>query len=287
MKRKNMMFYKKGCLALALAAAFTLTGCGESSYVPVTANETNTIDSNDSGEMPTIYTEKLVPREDFKLSITYSISPPEGVSIEDFKWRVTNDKNFNIEVHTVGLPEGYRVWIDNVHIDTFIESTNPYFNGITQDSMDDRVHSALVMGFPIGNSTYYSSTNLISGQNDDFIQGTFYAYSSGSSGSGSGSITQKRYVDEDYLGKGVYSNKIGLIYGLLIQGPNDPEPYGVDVSDEVHVYVYNRVEKYDSSKGVMNVYEYDMNGNKTLVDSYEYVPPKSLTYTPETQEEKD
>lgn len=278
---KNVMFYKKGCLALVMAASFALTGCGESTYVPVTANESNTIDSNNSGDMGTVNKELEVPREDFQLSVSYSILPPEGVSVEDFKWRVTNDKNLNIEVHTVGLPEGYRVWIDNVHIDTFIEATDPYFNGITQDSMDDRVHSALIMGFPISDATYYSSTNLISGQDKDFIEGTFRAYCSDDSGYAKGEVRQQRYVDEDYLAKGVYANKIGLIYGLLIQGPNDPEPYGVDVPDEVHVYVYNCVEKYDSTKGVINVYQYDMNGNSVLIDSYSYDKPKTLGLTEE------
>lgn len=218
-----------------------------------------------------------VPGEDFQLSLCYSIVPPEGVSEDDFKWRVTNDKNLNIEVHTVNLPEGYRVWIDNVHIDTFIEATDPYFNGITQDTMDDHVHTALIMGFPISNTTHYSSTNLISGQDKDFIEGTFRAYCSETSGTARGELMQQRYVDEDYLKKGVYANKIGLIYGLLIQGPNDPEPYGVDVPDELHVYVYNRVEKYDSTKGVINVYEYDVNGNEMFVESYEYEKPKTLT----------
>ncbi|MDE6141375.1 MAG: hypothetical protein K2G03_02115 [Bacilli bacterium] len=276
---KNFKYYKNGCLALMMAASFALTGCGESSYVPITANESNTIDSNSNGEMGTVSKVVSVPREDFQLIISYSIVPPEGVSTDDFKWRVTNDKNLNIEVHTDGLPEGYRVWIDNVHIDTFIEATDPYFNGITQDTMDDRIHSALIMGFPISDTTYYSSTNLISGQDKDFIEGTFRAYCSDEEGYARGEINQHRYVDEDYLKKGVYANKIGLIYGLLIQGPNDIEPYGVDVSDEVHVFVYNRVEKYDSSKGVINVYEYDMNGGATLVESYQYDAPKSLTYT--------
>ena len=275
---KNIKFYKRGCAALAMAASLVLTGCGESTYVPVTANETNTIDSNSNGEMDAISKVITVPRENFQLSVGYSIVPPEGVNEDDFKWRVTNDKNLNIEVHTVGLPEGYRVWIDNVHIDTFIEATDPYFNGITQDTMDDRVHSSLIMGFPISDTTYYSSTNLISGQDKDFIEGTFRAYCSDSDGYAKGEVRQQRYVDEDYLKKGVYANKIGLIYGLLIQGPNDPEPYGVDVPDEVHVYVYNRVEKYDSMKGAISVYEYDMNGNPVLVDSYEFDKPKTLTY---------
>lgn len=194
---KNIKFYKKGCAVIALATSLALTGC-ESTYVPITANEDNSIDSNNSGEISIKPREISIPREDFKLVVNYSIDPPEGVKEDDFKWRITSDKNLNIEVHTVGLPKGYKVWIDNVHIDTFIEATDPYFNGITQDSMDDRVHSSLLMGFPISDTTYYSSINLISGQNDDFISGTFYAYCSGS---GSGSITQKRYVDEDYLKK--------------------------------------------------------------------------------------
>lgn len=269
---KNIKLYKKGCVALALAAGLSLTGCGESAYVPVTANETNTIDSNQTGEMNSITKELEIPREDFKLEVSYSILPPEGVSEEDFRWRVTNDKNLNIEAHTIGLPEGYKVWIDNVHIDTFIEATDPYFNGILQDTMDDRIHTSLLMGFPISDDTYYSSSNCISGQDKDFIEGTFYAYGS----YGSGSVDQKRYVDSDYLCKGVYSNKICLVYGLLIQGPNDAEPYGIDVTDEVHVYVYNRVEKYDSSKGIMNVYEYDLDGNSRLAESYQYDSPKSL-----------
>lgn len=270
---KNIKFYKRACCALALATSLTLTACGESDYVPTTANATNTIDSNRDGE--TSLPSKLleIKREDFDLEVSYTIAPPEGVDPRDFKWRVTNDKNFNIEAHIVGLPEGYRVWIDNVHIDTFIESTDPIFNGILQDSMDDRVHSALLMGFPISNTTYYSSSNKVAGQDKDFIQGTFYAYGS----YGSGDVEQKRYVDSDYLSKGVYANKICLVYGLLIQGPNDSEPYGIDVTDEVHVYVYNRVEKYDSSKKVINVYEYDLNGESVLVDSYDYAAPKSLT----------
>ena len=74
-----------------------------------------------------------------------------------------------------------------------------------------------------------------------------------------------------------YSNKIGLVYGLLIQGPNDAEPYGVDVTDEIHVLVYNRIEKYDETKEVINVYEFDSNGNEVFVESYQYDKSKSLT----------
>lgn len=276
---KNLNIYKKTCLALAMAGALSLTGCGESSYIPITATESNTIDTNKNGETSiaprTLEVGKDDYKEDFLLEVEYSISADEEDEEENFKWRVTNDKNLNISAHTVGLPEGYKVWIDNVHIDTFIEATNPYFNGILQDTMDDRIHNSLMMGFPISDTTYYSSQNLISGQDKDFIEGTFTAYCSGSVGTASGDIKQQRYVDEDYLKKGVYSNKISLIYGLLIQGPNDAEPHGIDVDDVVHVYVYNCVEKYDSKDNMINVYQYDMEGNMVLIDSYER--PKTLS----------
>lgn len=274
---KNINIYKRTCLALAMAGALSLTGCGESSYIPITATESNTINTNNAGETSipptTLEVGKDDYKEDFKLVVEYSISPSDEES-ESFKWRVTNDKNLDISVHTTDLPDGYRVWIDNVHIDTFIEASNPYFNGILQDTMDDRIHNSLMMGFPISGTTYYSSSNLISGQDKDFIEGTFTAYCSTSSGYGSGEIRQQRYVDEDYLKKGVYSNKISIVYGLLVQGPNDLEPHGIDVKDEVHVYVYNCVEKYDSDKNVINVYQYDQEGNVTLIDSYER--PKEL-----------
>lgn len=278
---RNINFYKQACLVLAMTGALSLTGCSESSYIPITATETNTIDTNNAGET------SIEPRalevgednykEDFKLVVQYSISAKSEEEAENFKWRVTNDKNLNIAVHTIDLPEGYKVWIDNVHIDTFVEATNPYFNGILQDSMDDRIHNSLMMGFPISDTTYYSSKNLIAGQDQDFIEGTFTAYCSKSSGYGSGEIKQQRYIDEDYLKKGVYANKITLVYGLLIQAPGETEPHGIDVYDEVHVYVYNCVEKYDASNQVINVYQYDQEGNAALIDSYSYEKPKSLS----------
>lgn len=278
---KNANFYKRACLALAMAGALSLTGCGESSYIPVTATEANTIDTNTPGET------SIEPRalevgedeykEDFELVVQYSISAKNEEEEKNFKWRVTNDKNLNIAAHTINLPEGYKVWIDNVHIDTFVEATDPYFNGILQDSMDDRIHNSLMMGFPISDTTYYSSKNLIAGQDQDFIEGTFTAFCSGSSGYGSGDVKQQRYIDDDYLKKGVYANKITLVYGLLIQAPWENEPHGIDVYDEVHVYVYNCIEKYDATNKTINVYQYDQNGNLTLIDSYPYDKAKSLT----------
>lgn len=261
---KKLKIYKTGLAALGLSA-FLLTGCGDSAYVSIDTNQATIIDSNVEGANSIDPQVLDVKGEDFKLVVRYSIDDSE-----DAKWRITSDKDLYIEAYTQGLPAGYRVWIDNVHIDTFIVSTSPYFNGIQQDTMDDRIHTSLLMGFPISDTTHYSSINLIAGQNDDFIKGTFYGYVGANGGNSNGTIVQKRYIDEDYLKHGVYANQIGLVFGLLIQGPNDPEPYGIDVKSEVYVKVYNRVETINDSKTTVTVYEYDMYGNKVQVDTYSY-----------------
>ena len=98
-------------------------------------------------------------------------------------------------------------------------------NGITQDSMDDRIHNSLMYGFPISDTVSFYAVNEIEGQNDTFIHGS----SLGFSGYSSGYVDEERYVETDYLEGGVYANKISSAYGLLIQN-GDNEPYGVDVS---------------------------------------------------------
>ena len=262
---KNVKFYKKGLAILGVASTLLLTGCDEKDFVSIDANKSNMIDSNVEGDTSIEPQVLDIDGENFKLVVKYSIN-----NDENSKWRITSDKDLYIEAYTQGLPKGYKVWIDNVHIDTFIVSTSPYFNGIQQDTMDDRIHTSFLMGFPISDDVHYSSINQIAGQNDDFITGTYYGMVGDGTGTASGSIEQKRYIDEDYLEKGVYANEIGLVYGLLIQGPDDSEPYGIDVKSKVFVTVYNRVEKYDTTKNVINVYQYDMKGNKVLVNSYSY-----------------
>ena len=73
--------------------------------------------------------------------------------------------------------------------------------------MDDRVHNAQMVGFPISDTNTYSNVNSIEGQNQTFMQGSFYGFN----GYSSGSISEKRYVESDYLSGGVYANKINSV----------------------------------------------------------------------------
>ncbi|MDE5586789.1 MAG: hypothetical protein K2I72_00265, partial [Bacilli bacterium] len=108
-------------------------------------------------------------------------------------------------------------------------------DGIKQDTMDGGVHNSTLPGFLIGNDTCYYGINEIDGQNDDFIHGSFIGFESYSSGS----VTEKRRMESEYLEKGVYANKISSAYTLLVKGPNDKGYRGITVGDDIYIQVYN------------------------------------------------
>lgn len=249
---KNKKLLKAISVAgLSLVIGTSLVGCV---YEPVTNDATEMYDVIDSnGENVQIEPQVLdVPGEDFKLIVEYSLDDNTSE-----QWRITDNKKITTTVYTQGLPEDVKVYIDNVHTDVSIVASKPEMDGITQDTMDDRIHNSLMYGFPIDNDTSLICVNEIEGQNDSFISGS----SLGFNGYSSGTIEERRHSEEEYLAKGVYGNKISSSYGLLIQKGNN-EPYGVDVSSDVIVLASNTITKEDSN-GNVKVYTYDRDGNYT------------------------
>lgn len=246
----------KNLTAILLAgtiAVTSLTGCNGSTHI-VVPDATEKYDTLDGSNVDEAFKPQVidVPGEDFKLVIEYSLD--EEASDD---WRITSDKKIYTKVYTQGLPEGTKVYIDNVHTDTTIVSTSVKMNGITQDTMDDRIHNSLMLGFPISDTTSFYAVNSIEGQNDTFVSGTTL----GLNGYTTGSVTEQRFTEDTYLEHGVYGNKIASVYGLLIQN-GDEEPYGVDVSSDIIVLANNTITKEDSN-GNQKVYVYDRKGNKT------------------------
>lgn len=240
---KNLNVRKK-LGALVLAGTLTLTcaslaGCSDKVVYDVNVEEIyDVIDSQ--GENVEILPQVLeVPGENFKLIVEYSLDENSSK-----KWTITDNKKIYTKVYTQGLSEGVKVWIDNVHTDTSIVASRDNMDGILQDTMDDRIHNSLMYGFPISDTTSFYGVNIIEGQNDTFISGSYRGFN----GYVSGEVTEHRYTEEDYLEEGVFGNMISSVYGLLIQ-VGDNEPYGVDVSSEVVVLACNKITvKYDSGK---------------------------------------
>ena len=219
---------------VAVGIALSLTGCSERIVVQDAEKIYDTIDSN--GEDITIKPQVLdIPGEDFKLVVEYSLDKDTRK-----KWTITDDKKLYTTVYTKGLPEDTKVYIDNVHTDCSIIASYAQYNGILQDSMDDRIHNSLMLGFPISDSTKYYAINEIEGQNDQFIQGFSYGYN----GYHGGEIYQRRRDEFDYLSEGVYGNKVSSSYGILIK-KGDNEPYGIDISSDIIVLASNVVKTKD------------------------------------------
>lgn len=218
---------------LSAVALFSLAGCGEREAAPVEDYDALSVD--DGSELGAGLTQVLdVPGEEFKLVTEYSCD-----SASERAWRVTSDKFLYLNVHTDGLAEDTKVYIDNVHIDTTIKSEYAVVDGVLQDTMDDRIHNAQMLGFPIGNDIYYYGVDAIEGSNDTFVQSTTYAYN----GYYHNDKTTRRLEESDYLELGVYANKFQIVYDLLIQGPNDEVPRAVSVNTDFIVNVTSTLDK--------------------------------------------
>ncbi len=215
----------------------------------------DTNEMNEDGSFETIVQKLDVPGEDFKLVAEYTCV---GLD-EDKKWRITSDKKMMVRVYTEGLPDDTEVYIDNIHMDTSIVATEKQMDGITQDSMDDRIHNSLMLGFPISDDVSYYGINAIEGQNQQFIEGSFHGFE----GCESGTVEQKRYLESDYLNKGVYANHISAIYGLLVKGPEDSEFRGIDTLSDIYIQVCNEISFVEDEKVV--TYRYDIYGNKEVI----------------------
>lgn len=201
-----------------------------------------------------------VPGEDFKLVINYRC-----ILDDNARWTVTSDKLMYMDVYTQGLDKNTTVYIDNVHIDTTIKSRYPAVDGITQDSMDDRIHNAQMIGFPISDDNKYININSIEGQNESFIKGSFRGFiNTNSVGRQDGEIKEERYVESDYLKAGVYANKISSIIDLIII-KKDGTTTCVSVPSTIGVSVWPYIERQEGLGTKSYVY-YEFNETTGKMD---------------------
>lgn len=253
--RKKYLKDKK-TLLVALASAFSLSVTGCSSEMAPDKSNIDMIDTNEfqnEEEDLKISKQENINGEDFKLNIDY-------ICENGSEWRINDTKKIYMSINTVGLPDNKEVYIDNIHSDTYIVSTKAIYNGIKQDTMDDRIHNGLIYGFPISDTNNYYGCNTIEGQNSEFIQSFTYAYQ----GTMSSAVSTKRRLESDFLEKGVYANQIENVIDLIIIDKDTNEIRTVSVSSNILIKINNRVTFIENNQEI--IYEYDMNGNKSLVE---------------------
>lgn len=250
MNRVNGKKIRKVLASSIVLGTLTLTGCGSKELAKDVESAYETLDI-DNGTKQIID----VDGEDFKLVVEY-----DADLNEESDWTITAPKKLTVKTYTQGLDDDTKVYIDNIHTDVSTVSNYAVMNGVLQDTMDDRIHNSLMLGFPISDDVYHIGVNQIEGQNDTFISGSCYAFN----GMGRGSVDEQRFEEGDYLENGVYGSLISSSYGLLIQKGNN-DPYGVDVDSTVIVYANDVVQV--EHKDEIITYRYDRNGNKEEISS--------------------
>lgn len=241
---------KKGaCVIMTVAVVGTLSGCIERELATNTNVSYDVIDTMDTEALKKGLQQVIeVPGENFKLVVDYKCELQEGE-----RWIVTSDKKINMEIRTDGVDDTTtKVYIDNIHTDTTICSRFPTVDGITQDSMDDRIHNSLMLGFPIADDVSYVGINEIEGQNQTFISGAYMGFN----GYSSGSVTERRYKESEYLDKGVYANKITSIIDLIIVKGDQKRTVSVPSEVQVSVWPFIQVINEEGNL-VYRYYTYD------------------------------
>ena len=250
-------FEKRRLIALVLTASLSLplAGC-KAEEVGSDKSGIDMIDTNllqDGDNLSVGITQRNdVNGEDFKLIINY-------ICGDGNEWRITDTKHLYMSVITDGLSKDTEVYIDNIHTDTSIVSTKAIYNGILQDTMDDRIHNSVMLGFPISDESGYFGCNVIEGQNSEFIQGWAYGTQYGNSGS----IETSRRLESDFLSNGVYANQIDTVIDLIIVDKKTGETKIVSVYSSLLIRINNRITFIENGKEV--TYEYDIYGAKTRV----------------------
>ena len=195
---------------------------------------------------------KEVDGESFKLVVNYMAG--------DNAWHINANKKLFFSIKTQGLSDKLEVYIDNIHMDTYIISTKAAFNGISQDSMDDHIHNSLMYGSPINDNSNYFGVNSIDGENEQFIKG----YSYGSQYYHSSTVYQQRRLESDYLSDGVYANEIDSVIDLIIVNKETKEPIRqVSVESSLGVYINNEVEFEENGDYV--TYKYSKDGSREKI----------------------
>lgn len=207
-------------MCLMIVLILSLSGC-ESETIE---KDTTTDSINVNVEKPKLEQELEINGEDFKLKCNYTV---KGYNIS--KWRVTDSKNIGMEVQTLGLPDGYQVYIDHVHADILLKSTSPQINGITQDTMDDTYHGLNQDGFWIDDNNSYYNIFSIEGYTNQFYQLWGYAFSD----FGVVDSTYKRLTEKNILNLGTYAEKLAVVYDISIKKPGNDKLYTKSVSSEI------------------------------------------------------
>lgn len=220
-------------LAMSILLMLGLTGCTYTDEVVEKDEETIQLEQDYETGQTKVIDEIAVEGEPFKLICQYDTG---DYSLD--KWRVTDSKVINMTVTTTELPEGYTVYVEHVHADISLKSTEPQIDGITQDSMDDSDHRVPSKGFPVNNTYAYNSSFAIEAYTDQFY--TLWGHAFGSYGSVSSSY--ERLTEGNIREVGTYAEKLSVVYDIVITTPECEEGYVKSVYSQILIPLTSEIK---------------------------------------------
>lgn len=149
-----------------------------------------------------------------------------STSYDTSKWRITDSKSLLLKAWVTSTAN--EVLVEHVHIDVSLKATRPFFDGITQDSMDDSIHGGNQPGFLISSTQSYQCVFAIEGYSDTFLQGWGYACQY----YGYAKVSKHRPSESGLRHEGVYGEKVQVVWDLAIKSPEDSLYHTVSVIDE-------------------------------------------------------
>ena len=256
--KKNETGFKLTPILLSMVmigSGISLTGCStelapDNSNIDILSTNADSASELSSG----IEQLKEIDGESFQLLINYYSN--------DNEWHINSNKNLYIAIRTKNLPDNLEVYIDNIHMDTSIVSTKAGYNGIVQDTMDDRIHNSLMIGFPISDKEYYYGINTIEGENQEFIKGYVY----GNKYYTTGTVEEKRRLESDYLEDGVYANRIDSVIDLIIVDKETGKPLRQKSVDSKLLVEINNIVSFEEN-GSIKTYKYNRDGSREEVST--------------------
>jgi hypothetical protein len=141
-------------------------------------------------------------------------------------WRITDSKALLLEAWAIGGAD--EVLVEHVHIDIALKATRPFFDGITQDSMDDSIHGGEQPGFVISDTHSYQCVFAIEGYSDTFLRGWGYACQY----YGYAKVSEHRPSESGLRHEGVYGEKVQVVWDLVVRSPGENLYHTVSVLDE-------------------------------------------------------
>ncbi len=168
--------------------------------------------------------------------------PEYTTSYDASNWRITTNKTLNVKVNIVSMPEGVRVQMAHVHIDSSLVAnpseyswwgTRLSLNGRPIDSMDNKLSSGDQIGAMVSPQFPFTLIMSVDGLTVEFTESWSYYLSGygGSSTTRTVQLTEKNLIEE-----GVIGQKFTIIYKFVYSIDDGPWSVGT-FADEFYIPV--------------------------------------------------